>query len=347
MNSYMGLEKLVKAFSERFDYLVLTRGPNLAYAVGMPDAVGLVVDLKTGGSTLYVSRLDYARARSIAAVDKVVGISSAEIPPRRPGEELVIAPSFNEVVKKLEGRVASDNKEVGTDVSQEILEIRSVKDDWEVAIMKEALRITEGVYQRLASARLVGLRERDVAALVYKWFMEDGADGVAFDPIVASGPNGAYPHYRFGDRKIAHGDYVVVDIGARKDLYCADMTRTFTIGLNPALRDALYAVYEAVKAAEKVAGEGVPAAEVDKAARKVLEEYGFGQYFIHSTGHGVGVEVHEPPRLFSTSKDVLRRGHVVTIEPGVYIEGVGGVRIEDMVYINGGAVVLNKTPLLL
>ena len=338
------LKKLVRAFSERYDYLVLTKGPNLAYAVGMPDALGLVVDLKSGYSILYVSRLDYTRAKAVAPVDKVVAVASVEIPPRRPGEELVVASSLSELVKGLKGNVASDNKEIGVDVSGEVAELRAVKEEWEVEVMKTALKITEEVYARLSQMRLVGMRERDVAALVYRWFIEEGADGVAFDPIVASGPNGAYPHYRFGDRRISYGDYVVVDIGAKKGVYCSDMTRTFALGHSGVLRDAMYAVYEAVKAAEKTAREGVAAAEVDKAAREVLAEYGFAQYFIHSTGHGVGVEVHEPPRLSATSKDTLKRGHVVTIEPGVYIEGVGGVRIEDMVYIDGGAVVLNKTP---
>ncbi|ACB40852.1 M24 family metallopeptidase [Pyrobaculum neutrophilum] len=341
--------KLVKAFAGRYRYLILTRSPNLAYAVGMPDALGLVLDLETGHSTLYVSRLDYARASAFAEVDKVVAVASAEIPPRRPGEELVVASSLSDVLRQVSqgGAAASDNKELGVDVSAEIAELRAAKEEWEVEMMREALKIAEGAYVKLAELRLIGMRERDVAALIYKWFLEEGADGVAFDPIVASGPNGAYPHYRFGDRKIAYGDYVVVDIGAKRGVYCSDITRTLAVGQGGALRDAVYAVYEAVKAAEKVAREGAAAAEVDKAARDVIAEYGFGQYFIHSTGHGVGVEVHEPPRLYAASRDVLKRGHVVTIEPGVYIEGVGGVRIEDMVYINGGAAVLNRLPHIL
>lgn len=343
----MNLKKLAKTFADRFDYLVLTRAPNLAYAVGMPDALGLVVELTSGFSTLYVSRLDYTRAKSHARVDKVVALSSVEIPPRRPNEELVVAGGLGEVVKKLEGRLASDNKELGVDVSGELLELRSVKEEWEVEVIGEALRITERVYERLASLKLEGLRERDVAALAYKWFIEEGADGVAFDPIVASGPHGAYPHYRFGDRKISYGDYVVVDLGAKRGVYCSDMTRTFTVGGGGVLKDAMYAVYEALKAAEAAAREGAYAWEVDKAARDVITEYGFGNWFIHSTGHGVGVEVHEPPRLFATSKEVLKKGHVVTIEPGVYIEGVGGVRIEDMVYIDGGGRVLNRVARIL
>jgi Xaa-Pro dipeptidase len=340
----MNLKKLIKKFSEGFDYLVITKSSNLAYAIGLPDALGLVVELSSGSSTLYVSRLDYTRAKAYVNVDRVVALASAEIPPRRPGENLVIAPSLLEVVKKLGGRVASDSKDVGVDISTEILELRSVKEEWEVDAIRKALRITENVYERLKAMELQRLRERDVAALVYKWFIEDGADGVAFDPIVASGPNGAYPHYRFGDRKISYGDYVVVDIGAKSGVYCSDMTRTFVIGRGDVLKDAMYAVYEALKAAEKVAREGVYVREVDRAARDVITEYGFTHSFIHSTGHGVGVEVHEPPRIYATSNEVLKRGHVITIEPGVYIDGVGGVRIEDMVYIDGGGVVMNRFP---
>lgn len=190
-------------------------------------------------------------------VDKIVALASTELPPRRPGEELEIASSFLDVAKRLQGRVASDSKELGVDVSTELLDLRSVKEEWELELMREALKITERAFLRLGEMRLVGLRERDVAALVYKWFMEEGADGVAFDPIVASGPNGAFPHYRFGDRKITQGDLVVVDIGAKKDVYCSDMTRTLLMGNpGPVLKDAVYAVYEAVKAAEKAVREG-------------------------------------------------------------------------------------------
>ncbi|MCC6020570.1 MAG: aminopeptidase P family protein [Thermoproteaceae archaeon] len=342
-----GIEKLVRRFKDRFDLLVLTRPPNLAYAVGVPDALGLVIDLSTGHSTLYVPRLDYSRVRAGAPVDKVVAVSQAEIPPKRPGEELLTAPSFLEALKGLvSGRIASDSKEIGADVSGEIMEVRAVKDEGELAAISEALRIAERTLERLLQSRLAGMRERDAAALAYKWMIEEGADGAAFDPILASGPNGAYPHYRFGDRKISYGDYVVIDIGARKGVYCSDTTRTLALGGSGMLRDAMYAVYEAVKAAERAARDGALASEVDRAAREVISEYGFAQYFIHSTGHGVGVEVHEPPRLYAASREALKRGNVITIEPGVYIEGVGGVRIEDMFYIDAGAVRLNRLPRL-
>lgn len=340
------MRRLVEAFKE-YDYLVLTKPGNLAYAAGFPDGLALVVDIKTGATELYVSRLDYKRAIAVAQADKVIGFATAEIPPRSPDEALVVAKSLSEKLKEaLRGRIASDNKELGEDVSNKILEVRAVKAEEEVEKMRRALEITEGALPSLG--RLEGRTEREVASEIYKLMIQLGSDGVAFEPIVGSGPHSAWPHYTYGDRRITYGDVVVVDVGAKYKLYCADMTRTFSIGEIPQrLKDAVYAVYEAVKAAEKAVKAGVPAKEVDLAARRTLEEYGYGNYFIHSTGHGVGVEVHEPPRVSATSEDVLREGMVITIEPGVYIPRVGGVRIENMVYVSSsGPVVLNRLPYL-
>ncbi|MEM3326128.1 MAG: M24 family metallopeptidase, partial [Thermoproteus sp.] len=215
------------------------------------------------------------------------------------------------------------------------------------ARIKKALEITEETMSSLRDLR--GHSEREIASTIYKRMVELGSDGVAFEPIVGSGPHSAWPHYNYGDRVVSYGDSVVIDIGARYKLYCADMTRTFLVGEPPSqLKDALYAVYEASKAAERAVKAGVPAREVDLAARRVVEEYGFGRYFIHSTGHGVGIEVHEPPRVSATSEDVLKEGMVITIEPGVYIPDIGGVRIENMVYISpGGVSVMNKTPYII
>ncbi|AEA13266.1 transcriptional regulator, Fis family [Thermoproteus uzoniensis 768-20] len=338
------MRRLLEALKD-YDYVVLTKPSNLAYAIGFPDGLALVVDVKTGGTTLYVSRLDYRRALASVAADRVVAFATAEIPPRGPGEELLIAKNLLEKLKEtLGGRVASDSREVGEDVSGKILEVRSIKTEEEVGRMRKALEITEEALSSLH--RLEGRREREIAAEIYRHMIELGSDGVAFEPIVGSGPHSAWPHYNYGDRRVTYGDVVVIDVGARYRFYCADMTRTYLVGDVPRqLKDAVYAVYEASRAAEKAIRAGVSAREVDLSARKVLEDYGFGQYFIHSTGHGVGVEVHEPPRLSAASDDVLKEGMVVTVEPGVYIPGIGGVRIENMVYVSlSGAVVMNRLP---
>lgn len=337
---------LREAFRE-FDYVVLTKPPNLAWATEFPDALALVVDVKTGESTLYVPRLDFRRARATAKADRIIGFAAIEVPPRAPGEELIVAKNILEKLKELRGRVASDASGLGEDVTAKILGMRSIKGEEELGRMKRALEITEEVLSSLGD--LEGLREREVAASIYKRMVELGSDGVAFEPIVASGPHSAWPHYNYGDRRISRGDVVVADVGARYRLYCADMTRTFVVGAPPSqLRDALYAVYEAAKTAEKYVKSGVPARDIDLAARGVLEEYGFAQYYIHSTGHGVGVEVHELPRVSPASEDVVKEGMVITIEPGVYINGLGGVRIENMIHISSsGSAVLNKTPYLI
>ncbi|MFB6490269.1 MAG: M24 family metallopeptidase [Thermoproteus sp. AZ2] len=339
------LRRIAGAFKD-YDYVVLTKPGNLAYAVGFPDALALVVDVRTGGATLYASRLDYWRASAMVKAARVVAIAGSEIPPRMPGEELVVAKDVKEALKGLGGRIASDGG-FGEDASAKLLELRAVKSPEELELMKTALKITEEALSGLGPVE--GLRERDVAAKIYKAMVELGSDGVAFEPIVGSGPNAAWPHYNYGDRRISAGDAVVVDIGARYRLYCADMTRTLLIGPAPQqIKDIVYAVYEAAKAAERAVKPGAPAREVDLAARKVLEEYGFGRYYIHSTGHGVGVEVHEPPRVAATSEDALREGMVITIEPGVYVNGVGGARIENMVYVaSTGAEVLNKLPYII
>ncbi|MGC9118135.1 MAG: M24 family metallopeptidase [Thermoproteus sp.] len=338
------MRRLLEALKD-YDYVVLTKPSNLAYAVGFPDGLALVIDVKTGGTALYVSRLDYRRALASVTADRVVAFATAEIPPRGPGEELLVAKNLFEKLKEtLGGRVASDSREVGEDVSGKILEVRSVKTEEEVGRMRKALEITEEALSSLQ--RLEGRREREIAAEIYRRMIELGSDGVAFEPIVGSGPHSAWPHYNYGDRRVTYGDVVVIDVGARYRFYCADMTRTYLVGDVPRqLKDAVYAVYEASRAAEKAIRAGAAAREVDLSARKVLEDYGFGRYFIHPTGHGVGVEVHEPPRLSAASDDVLKEGMVVTVEPGVYIPGIGGVRIENMVYISpSGAVVMNRLP---
>jgi Xaa-Pro aminopeptidase len=162
----------------------------------------------------------------------------------------------------------------------------------------------------------------------------EGSDGIAFDIIVASGPNAARPHAIPGDRVLERGDLVIVDFGARCGEYCADMTRTFIIGRAD---DEQRRIYDAVLAANEAGltavRAGMPCADVDRQARDVLEAAGLGERFTHGLGHGVGLDVHELPTLSGRSRESLRVGMVVTVEPGVYVEGFGGVRIEDLVVV--------------
>lgn len=215
--------------------------------------------------------------------------------------------------------------------------LRAVKDAGELAAIRHAAEITNAAYERLASERFSGRRERDLAWRMLELFRELGADGEAFPTIVASGPNGAFPHAEPGERVVREGDFVVVDAGAAVDGYFADCTRTFACGEPPAKLLRAYGVclaaHDAGIAALKA---GVLAREVDLAARDLIDAGEFAGSFTHATGHGVGIEVHEQPKLRAASGELrLEAGNVVTIEPGIYLEGLGGVRIEDLLVVTG------------
>jgi Xaa-Pro aminopeptidase len=218
--------------------------------------------------------------------------------------------------------------------------LRAAKEPEELEEIRRAARILNDVYARLAGETLVGKRERDVAWWFEEALHEEGADGLAFDVTVASGPNGAFPHHHTGNRKIRAGEAVVVDAGAKVDGYCSDCTRTFATGPLP---DELRRAYETCRAAQEAAlaevKAGADARELDQVARNEIAGGGFE--VLHGLGHGVGLEVHELPVLRPTAEGALAAGNVVTVEPGVYLPGLGGVRIEDLAIVGeNGADVL-------
>lgn len=223
--------------------------------------------------------------------------------------------------------------------------LRQVKAAQEIEALQRAAAITEDSLAAVLPTLQLGITERELA-LALEWEMRRrGADGVAFPLIVAFGPNSALPHAVPGTRRLAPHDLVIFDVGAVWDGYHADLTRTYVAG---AFREESRRMYDVVLAAEEAALEvvqaGRPAAAVDRAARAVIEAAGFGAHFVHSTGHGVGLEIHEAPHLTATSTETLEEGMVVTVEPGIYLPGFGGVRIEDTVVVRPeGAEVLTRS----
>ena len=215
--------------------------------------------------------------------------------------------------------------------------LRAVKDESELEKIRRAGEITSEAYARFADERFVGRTERELAWRLDELFHELGADAPAFETIVASGPNAAKPHARPTDRPMEAGETVVIDAGAMVDGYNADCTRTFATGPLP---DELKAGYEATLEGQLAGLEavraGVTGVDADAAARDRIEAAGLGEKFGHGLGHGVGLEVHEAPRLSRESTDTLATGNVVTVEPGVYLEGLGGIRIEDLVVVTDG-----------
>jgi Xaa-Pro aminopeptidase len=224
--------------------------------------------------------------------------------------------------------------------------LREVKDEDELRAMRAAAEIADSAYDQLRDRGLAGRSEREVARSIVRQMEELGAEGPSFPPIVAAGAQGALPHAEPRDVEIPAGTLVVVDAGARVDGYCSDCTRTFATG---PLDDAALEVYELVRRAQRealaAARAGAARREVDGVARRIIEEAGHGEHFGHGLGHGVGLEIHEEPRLTRVAEGSLQPGNTVTIEPGVYLPGSFGVRIEDLVAIGAdGPEVLTGFP---
>jgi Xaa-Pro aminopeptidase len=222
---------------------------------------------------------------------------------------------------------------------------RAIKEPGEVEAIRAAAALADGIYEWLRERGIVGRTEHDVAVELEHEMRRRGADGPSFEPIVASAERGALPHATPTHEAIPRGTLVTLDLGARLDGYCSDCTRTWATGDLP---DDLAEAYELVRRAQAAALDAVrpgPAGrDVDAVARDLIEAAGHGEHFGHGLGHGVGLDVHEAPRLARTGTDALREGHVVTVEPGVYLPGRGGVRIEDLVVVSeGGRDVLSST----
>jgi Xaa-Pro aminopeptidase len=217
--------------------------------------------------------------------------------------------------------------------------LRAVKDEGELAAIKRACEIADRVFERLTEERFVGRAERDVAWTIEQLFHDEGAETVAFETIVASGPNAARPHGRATDRLIERGETVIVDAGCTVGGYASDYTRTFATGpVDGVVKDAYAVVLAAQQAGLAALCAGVSGVDADAVARRVVDETSFAGTFGHGLGHGLGLEVHETPRLSTESSDTLAAGNVVTVEPGIYLEGRGGIRIEDDVVITDGGI---------
>jgi Xaa-Pro aminopeptidase len=210
--------------------------------------------------------------------------------------------------------------------------LRAVKDAAELDAIRRSAALLDEAFERLARERFTGRTEAELAWWIERTIRELGAEAISFPPIVGSGPNGALPHHHPGGRVIGAGETVVVDAGAVVDGYCSDCTRTFATGdVPPALERAYSVCLEAQRRSLEAVAAGASCPALDGIARAVLVEHGYEVQ--HGLGHAVGLEIHESPRLADTSTDTLAAGNVVTVEPGVYLAGLGGVRIEDLVVV--------------
>jgi Xaa-Pro dipeptidase len=216
-----------------------------------------------------------------------------------------------------------------------VAQLRLVKDADEHELHRRAAAVVDRALARLASEIRPGRTEADLASVVAQILHSEGAEDVGFAPAVLAGANSALPHGSPGRHELAAGDLLIVDIGAAVGGYHADITRTYVVGAEPDARqrELFEVVREAHQAGIAAAKPGTPCREVDLAARSVIEAAGLGEHFVHRTGHGLGLEVHEPPSVHAQNADPLPEGAVITVEPGVYLPGYGGVRIEDDVVV--------------
>lgn len=274
------------------------------------------------------------------------------------GTHIEIAQKNNLISKGLKLALESDSLSVSSynqltelfpDVKWEstkmILEnLAAVKDKSEIEALRTAVEITDKVFDEVLQLLKIGISEKEIALELAMRYRKYG-EGEAFPSIVASGPNSALPHVQPGERKLKLGDFVVVDAAAKYAGYHADMTRTVVIGK---ATEKHHEIYELVKKSQQAGIDavkaGVACKAVDDTTRAVIADAGYGDKFIHSTGHGIGLEIHAYPRLSQQSEEILKENNVVTIEPGIYLTGWGGVRIEDNIVVKkDGSEVLNKT----
>ena len=335
----------------QFDALLVSHLPNIRYLCGFTGSSGLLL-VEESGSVFFTdvrydtqAHAEVKGAKVVIARQAVLNAAADRIAALR-GKQVIAIEADHVTV--------SDRKRLNDllpthlrlkNASSLVERARMVKDEDELAVIRSAVNLGAKLFDRALEVMRPGVKESDVAAEMEYAARRAGAEEMSFSTIIASGERSALPHGRASDKPIKPGGFAVCDFGVILDGYCSDQTRTVWVGnVSEDARVVYEAVLEAQLAAIAAVRPGVSVGEVDGAARKVLRKRGLGRYFTHSTGHGVGLEIHEAPRLAAGQKAVLQPGMVITIEPGVYFPGKWGVRIEDMVTVTArGCDVLTPT----
>jgi len=339
----------------RFDALLVSHLPNIRYLCGFTGSAGLLLVTESGSGFFTDVRYDTQAhaevkgARVVIARKALLSELGDWIGMRRKGKSKgwtlgIEAEHLTVSERKRLGDLLPSRVRLRNSVGL-VERARMVKDDDELGLIRSAVQLGATLFDRALEVLHPGVKETDVAAAMEYAARRAGSEEMSFPTIIASGARSALPHGRASGQAIAAGGFVVCDFGVILAGYCSDQTRTVWVG---APTNDARAAYEAVKEAQEAAigavRPGNSVGDVDAAARKVLRKAGLGRYFTHSTGHGVGLEIHEAPRVAAGQKEVLKPGMVITIEPGVYFPGKWGVRIEDVVAVTkGGCEVLTPT----
>lgn len=327
------------------DALVVTHLPNVRYLTGFTGSAAML--LVTGDGLVFTTdgryRTQATEQLATAGVDAAIEIGATQAAQREAlaravGRGARIGLEAHAVSWSLQRALAESfagHELVPTEGLVE--QLRRVKEPGEVARIHAACAIADAALAALLPTLHEGPTERDFALDLEVEMRRRGASGNSFDPIVAGGPNAAKPHARPSARRVERGELVVIDFGCVVDGYCSDMTRTVSVGdPGPDARRVWDVVRESQSAGREAVRAGADCAAVDAACREVIAAAGWADAFVHGTGHGVGLEIHEAPRVAASARDTLETGSVVTVEPGVYLPGVGGARIEDTVVVTRG-----------
>ena len=344
------LDKYLSLLGEEVDGLLLTSRYSRHYGAEFDISEGVAIVTKAGCRYFTDSRYIESAQRDlkgfeVLCVDK---IGYMKLLNDAIADFGVTALGYEEVyltVAELMGYEKNLNAKL-VPFNSKIYSFRGVKEEWELDLMRKAQSITDKAFAEVVTRVKAGMTELELQAELIYCLYKNGATGLAFDPIVVSGPNTSLPHGVAGERVICEGDFVTMDFGASYMGYCSDMTRTIAVGYATEEMKKVYnTVLEAQLAGLAASKAGVPGQDVDAAARKVITDAGYGEYFGHGYGHSLGLEVHESPSPNARNPEGMPAGSVASAEPGIYLPGKFGVRIEDTcVYLEDGIENLTKSP---
>ena len=345
------LEKYLTLLGEDVDGLLLTSRYSRHYGAEFDIAEGVAIVTKAGCRYFTDSRYIESAEAGIKGFEvlemkrgynyvKRLNDAIADFGVTKLGfeETYLTVAEYNHYKENLNAELVPFNKSING--------FRGVKEEWELELMRKAQAITDKAFSEVITRIKAGMTELELQAELIYCLYKNGATGLAFDPIVVSGPNSSLPHGVACERVIQEGDFVTMDFGALYNGYCADMTRTVAVGFATEEMKKVYnTVLEAQLAGLAISKAGVPGKDVDGAARKVITDAGYGEYFGHGYGHSLGLEVHESPSPNSRNDQPMPVGAVASAEPGIYLPGKFGVRIEDTcVFLEDGIEILTKSP---
>jgi Xaa-Pro dipeptidase len=340
------------------DLVLITEPINVFYFTGCfidphERLLALIIDSAAKETTLVFPALDQEVVNQSATVDHHLPHSDGADPfklifEKFEGKESVAVEGSHLTYDRYLNLLENFDRNHISRVDDAVNRLRGIKDSEDKEKLQEAVDITEKALNDMKEWGVIGRTEKEIAEFLVSQFKAYGAKDVSFGPIVLTGANSALPHGESGETKVQKGDYLLIDCGViTEDRYVSDMTRTFIIGEPTDEQRKIYnVVLEANKASIDQCRQGIAMNNLDKAARDIIDNAGYGEYFTHRIGHGVGIGLHELPSLDSSNKDSLEAGHVITIEPGIYQAGYGGVRIEDAVIVeeDGAPYNFNRFP---